>query len=195
MDLQQIIKNEKNRVNELIQKKMDSSRFEKLSPTDEYVINNIDEFKDEDIGGSLLVYDHSDKTPFDTKHHVITSVIDKIEVVELVPQIGKTGELTGFRYYAIWSDFWFLNGMQCSHVGCFTKIEDDNGIYFTGLGDSEQGQYDLLLTTIEMEIDEKQAEMVKEWNDYKKQFPERMKIARKSVYAEYLPIIERWISG
>jgi len=76
MDLQQIIIDEKRRVNKLIQKKMDSSRFEKLKLTDEYVIKNIDEFKGDDIGGSLLVYDHSDKTPFDTKHHVITSVID-----------------------------------------------------------------------------------------------------------------------
>ena len=195
MDLQQIILDEKTRVNNLIQKRMDSSRFEKLKSTDEYVIENIDEFKGEDIGGSLLVYDHSNKNPFDEKYHVITSVIDKIEVVEVVPQIGKTGELVGFRYYAIWSDFWFLNGMQCSHVGCFTKIEENNGIYFTGLGDSGQGQYDLLLTTIEMEINEQQAEMVKEWNDYKKQFPDRIKIARKSIYTEYLPVIERWISG
>ena len=195
MDLQQIILDEKTRVNNLIQKRMDSSRFEKLKSTDEYVIENIDEFKGEDIGGSLLVYDHSNKNPFDEKYHVITSVIDKIEVVEVVPQIGKTGKLVGFRYYAIWSDFWFLNGMQCSHVGCFTKIEENNGIYFTGLGDSGQGQYDLLLTTIEMEIEESQAEMVKEWNDYKKQFPDRIKIARKSIYTEYLPVIERWISG
>jgi len=193
MDLEKIVQDEKLKVNAMIQKVMDSSRFEQLKPTDEYVIENIDEFKGEDVGGSLLVYYHSDKNPFHDEHYFLTSIIDKLEVVEVVPQIGKDGNLSGFRYYAIWSSFWFFNGIQYSHAGCFTKIEEKNGIYFTGLGDDEQGQYDLLLTTIEMEIDAGRAAMVREWNDYKKSDPDGIKLSRKSVYEEFTSIIERWI--
>jgi len=68
-------------------------------------------------------------------------------------------------------------------------------VKLTGLGDDEQGQYDLLLTTFEMEIDEEKAIMVKEWNDYKKKDPEGIKLARDSVYEEFKRIIGRWMSG
>lgn len=197
MDLEKIIQDEKLKVNAMIQRVMDSSRFEQLKP-DEYVIDNIEEFKGEDVGSTLMVYYHSEKEPFADEHYLLTSYIDKLEIVEVVPQIGKDGKLNGFRYYAIWSSFWFFNGIQYSHTGCFTRLEQEGDkrlVKLTGLGDDEQGQYDLLLTTFEMEIDEEKAIMVKEWNDYKKKDPEGIKLARDSVYEEFTRIIGRWMSG
>ena len=191
MDLKIQIKNEKKRVNELIQKMMDSSRLENTKGDSEYLIKNWQDFKGEDIGGKLGVYDFS-SPHFKRKNYVLTSVLDSFEIVEVIPIMDNTGNLNSYEYYGYWSPFWFLeSGWQVNHAACFSKITQvQGGIEFIGTGNTK-GSYDLILSTIEVEINERDAEMVKEWNAFKKENPKRLKLAREQVREEFVDSIIR----
>ena len=196
MDLQEQIKLEKKRVNELIQKIMDSSRLETTKGDSEYLIKNWQDFKEKDIGGKLGVYDY-DTPHFNRKNYVLTSVLDSFEIVEVIPIMDNTGNLKSYQYYGYWSPFWFLeSGWQVNHASCFTEIKQvRGGLEFIGSGDY-RGQYDMILSTIEVEIDEREAEMVKEWNAFKKENPKRLKLAREQVREEFVDSIIRkgWLN-
>jgi len=196
MDLKDRIGIEKKRVNELIQKMMDSSRLETTNPDSEYLVKDWQDFKGEDIGGKLGVYDFS-SPHFNRKNHVLTSVLDSFEIVEVIPIVDKTGNLKSYEYYGYWSPFWFLEtGWQVNHASCFSEIRQiQGGIEFIGTGDYK-GQYDLILSTIEVEIDERDAEMVKEWNMFKKENPKRLKLAQSQVREEFVDSIIRngWLN-
>ncbi len=191
MDLIEQIKNEKTRVNKLIQKFMDSSRLENTNPDSEYLIRGWQDFKGEPIGGKLIVYDY-DTPHFKDEDYLQTTVLDSFEIVEVVPIIDKTGKLTSYEYYGYWSPFWFLeSGWQVNHAACFSKITQiQGGIEFIGTGDTK-GNYDLILSTIEVEINERDAEMVKEWNEFKRANPKRLKLARTQVREEFVDSIIR----
>jgi len=196
MDLKQQIKNEKTRVNKLIQKFMDSSRLVNMNTDSEYLIKDWMDFKGEPIGGKLMVYDY-DTPHFKDEDYLQTSVLDSFEIVEVVPILDKTGKLTSYEYYGYWSPFWFLeSGWQVNHASCFSKITQiQGGIELIGIGD-HRGQYDLILSTIEVEIHEDESAMVKEWNDFKKKNPERIKLAREQVREEFVDSIIRkgWLN-
>ena len=196
MDLKNQIKTEKKRVNELIQKIMDSSRLETTKGDSEYLIKNWQEFKGEDIGGKLGVYDY-DTPHFNRKNYVLTSVLDSFEIVDVIPIMDNTGNLKSYEYYGYWSPFWFLeSGWQVNHAACFAKITQvRGGLELVGTGDFK-GNYDLKLSTIEVEIDEREAEMVKEWNAFKKENPKRLKLARQQVREEFVDSIIRkgWLN-
>jgi len=196
MDLKEQIKNEKTRVNKLIQKFMDSSRLEKMNTDSEYLIKDWMDFKGEPIGGKLIVYDY-DTPHFKNEDYLQTTVLDSFEIVEVVPIIDKTGKLTSYEYYGYWSPFWFLeSGWQVNHAACFSEIKQiQGGIEFIGTGDTK-GNYDLILSTIEVEINEKDAKMVKEWNDFKHKNPKRLKLAMSQVREEFVDSIIRkgWLN-
>jgi len=189
MDLKDKIENEKKRVNELIQKMMDSSRLENTKGDSEYLIENWQDFKGESIGGKLIVYDY-DTPHFKSKNYLQTTVLDSFEIVEVIPIIDKTGKLISYEYYGYWSPFWFLeSGWHVNHAACFSRItQNQGGIEFIGTGDTK-GNYDLILSTIEVEINEREAEMVKEWNDFKQKNPKRLKLAREQVREEFVDSI------
>lgn len=191
MDLKEQIKNEKMRVNKLIQTFMDSSRLENMNTDSEYLIKDWMDFKGEPIGGKLIVYDY-DTPHFKDEDYLQTTVLDSFEIVEVVPIIDKTGKLTSYEYYGYWSPFWFLeSGWQVNHAACFSKITQiQGGIEFIGTGDTK-GNYDLILSTIEVEINERDAEMVKEWNEFKRANPKRLKLARTQVREEFVDSIIR----
>lgn len=196
MDLKEQIKTEKKRVNTLIQSLMDSSRLETTNPDSEYLIRDWQDFKGEDIGGKLGVYDF-DSPHFNRKNKVLTSVSESFEIVEVIPIVDKTGNLKSYEYYGYWSPFWFLeSGWQVNHAACFSKITQvQGGLEFIGTGDYK-GNYDLILSTIEVEIDEREAEMVKEWNAFKKENPKRLELAREQVREEFVDSIIRkgWLN-
>ncbi len=191
MDLKDKIEKEKKRVNGLIQKFMDSSRMEKMDPESEYLIKGWRDFKDAPIGGKLSVYDH-DTPPFHEKNYVLTSVLDSFEIVEVVPIVDRKGRLKSYEYYGYWSPFWFLeSGWQVNHAACFSSVKAvPGGVEFIGAGD-HRGPYDLILSTIEVEINERDAEMVKEWNAFKKTNQKRLTLARKQVRKEFVDSIIR----
>jgi len=196
MDLRDKIEKEKTRVNNLIQRLMDSSRLENTKGDSEYLIKDWKEFKGEDIGGKLMVYDYA--TPhFKDKYYLQSTVLDSFEIVEVIPIINKTGKLTSYEYYGYWSPFWFLeSGWQVNHAACFSKITQvRGGLEFIGTGDTK-GNYDLILSTIEVEINEKDAKMVKEWNDFKHKNPKRLKLAMSQVREEFVDSIIRkgWLN-
>lgn len=191
MELKKQIELELKRVNGLIQAVMDSSRLDTTKGDSEYLIKNWQDFKGEPIGGKLLVYDYA--TPhFKDDNYLLTSVLDSFEIVEVIPITGNTGKLKSFEYYGYWSPFWFLeSGWQVNHAACFSSINKvQGGIEFLGIGDTK-GNYDLKLTTIEVEINEGDAEMVKEWNDFKSKNPQRLKLARSQVREEFVDSIIR----
>ena len=196
MDLKYQINNEKKRVNELIKKIMDSSRLETTKGDSEYLIKDWQRFKTAPIGGKLSVYEHNTHSLKDN-HYLQTSVIDSFEIVDVVPIMDKTGNLKSYEYYGYWSPFWFLeSGWQVNHAACFTEIKQvRGGLEFIGSGDY-RGQYDMILSTIEVEIDERDAEMVKEWNTFKKENPKRLKLAREQVREEFVDSIIRkgWLN-
>jgi hypothetical protein len=196
MDLKQQIEREKKRVNGLIQKFMDSNRLENVNPESEYLIKNWKDFKGEPIGGKLIVYDY-DTPHFQDDNYFLTSVIDSFKIVEVIPIIDKMGKLKSYEYYGYWSPFWFLeSGWQVNHAACFSLIiEVQGGLEFFGTGD-HRGQYDLILSTIEVEINERDAKMVKEWNNFKKANPKRLNLARKQVREEFVDSIIRkgWLN-
>ena len=189
MDLKEQIKNEKTRVNGLIQSVMDSSRLNATKSDSEYLIKNWQDFKGEPIGGKLLIYDYA-SNHFKDDNYFLTSVLDSFEIVEVIPVMDNSGNLKSYEYYGYWSPFWFLeSGWQVNHAACFSSIkETQGGIEFIGTGD-HRGQYDLILTTIEVEIDERDAEMVKEWNNFKTNNPNRLKLAREQVREEFVDAI------
>lgn len=191
MDLKEQIKNEKMRVNKLIQTFMDSSRLENMNTDSEYLIKDWMDFKGEPIGGKLIVYDY-DTPHFKDEDYLQTTVLDSFEIVEVVPIIDKTGKLTSYEYYGYWSPFWFLDsGWQVNHAASFSKITQiRGGIEFIGTGDIK-GNYDLILSTIEVEINEDESAMVKEWNEFKRANPKRLKLARTQVREEFVDSIIR----
>lgn len=189
MDLKEQIKNEKTRVNGLIQSVMDSSRLNATKSDSEYLIKNWQDFKGEPIGGKLLIYDYA-SNHFKDDNYFLTSVLDSFEIVEVIPVMDNSGNLKSYEYYGYWSPFWFLeSGWQVNHAACFSSIKKtQGGIEFIGTGD-HRGQYDLILSTIEVEINERDAEMVKEWNDFKTNNPNRLKLAREQVREEFVEAI------
>lgn len=189
MDLKEQIKNEKTRVNGLIQSVMDSSRLNATKSDSEYLIKNWQDFKGEPIGGKLLIYDYA-SNHFKDDNYFLTSVLDSFEIVEVIPVMDNSGNLKSYEYYGYWSPFWFLeSGWQVNHAACFSSIKKtQGGIEFIGTGD-HRGQYDLILSTIEVEINERDAEMVKEWNDFKTNNPKRLKLAREQVREEFVDAI------
>ena len=189
MDLKEQIKNEKTRVNGLIQSVMDSSRLNATKSDSEYLIKNWQDFKGEPIGGKLLIYDYA-SNHFKDDNYFLTSVLDSFEIVEVIPVMDNSGNLKSYEYYGYWSPFWFLeSGWQVNHAACFSSIKKtQGGIEFIGTGD-HRGQYDLILSTIEVEINERDAEMVKEWNDFKTNNPKRLKLAREQVREEFVEAI------
>ena len=189
MDLKEQIKNEKTRVNGLIQSVMDSSRLNATKSDSEYLIKNWQDFKGEPIGGKLLIYDYA-SNHFKDDNYFLTSVLDSFEIVEVIPVMDNSRNLKSYEYYGYWSPFWFLeSGWQVNHAACFSSIkETQGGIEFIGTGD-HRGQYDLILSTIEVEINERDAEMVKEWNDFKTNNPKRLKLAREQVREEFVDAI------
>lgn len=195
MDLKEQIYQEKIRVNGLIQGLMDSSRLETINPKREYLIKNWQEYIGKPIGGYLGVYDY--ETPhFKDRSFLQTSVLDSFEIVDVIPVIDKTGELSSFEYYGYWSPFWFFEGgWQVNHAACFSKIIPvPGGLEFIGTGD-HRGQYDLILSAVEVEINERDAAMVKEWNDFKEGNQKRLVAAQKQVREEFVESIIRkgWI--
>jgi len=196
MDLKEQIELEKTTVNELIQRMMDSSRLETTMADSEYLIKNWQDFKGKPIGGKLMVYDY-DTPHFKDDNYLQTSVLDSFEIVEVIPIVDKTGKLKSYEYYGYWSPFWFLeSGWQVNHAACFSEIKQiQGGIEFIGTGDTK-GNYDLILSTIEVEINERDAAMVKEWNDFKKKNPKRLKLAREQVREEFVESIIRkgWLN-
>ena len=196
MDLKEHIKLEKTRVNELIQGLMDSYRLDDISPESEYLTNNWQDSKGKPIGGSLRVYDHG--TPhFHDQQFLQVSILDSFEIVDIIPVMDKTGDLGSFEYYGYWSPFWFLeSGWQVNHAACFSKITPiQGGLEFIGTGD-QKGQYDLILSSIEVEINDHEAVMVKEWNDFKERNLDRLKLAREQVKEEFVESIIRkgWLA-
>lgn len=191
MDFKEQIELEKTRVNKLIQKFMDSSRLESMKADSEYLNKDWQNFKGEPIGGKLSVYDH-DTTHFKENNYLLSSVLDSFEIVEVVPIIDRKGQLKSYEYYGYWSPFWFLeSGWQVNHAACFSLVKEvQGGLEFIGTGD-HRGPYDLILSTIEVEINDREAEMVKEWNEFKKANPERLKLARKQVREEFVDSIIR----
>ena len=189
MDLKEQIKNEKTRVNGLIQSVMDSSRLNATKSDSEYLIKNWQDFKGEPIGGKLLIYDYA-SNHFKDDNYFLTSVLDSFEIVEVIPVMDNSGNLKSYEYYGYWSPFWFLeSGWQVNHAACFSSIKKtQGGIEFIGTGD-HRGQYDLILSTIEVEKNERDAEMVKEWNDFKTNNPNRLKLAREQVREEFVDAI------
>jgi len=196
MDLKEQINQEIERINDLIQGLMDSSRLETISPKSEYLIKNWPEYRGKQIGGYLRVYDH--ETPhFKDRSYIQTSVLDSFKIVDVIPVIDKTGELSSFEYYGYWSPFWFLEGgWQVNHAAAFSKINSvPGGLKFIGTGD-QKGQYDLILSSIEVEINDPDADMVKEWNDFKERNQKRLMVAQKQVREEFADSIIRkgWLN-
>jgi hypothetical protein len=195
MDLKEQIYQEKTRVNGLIQGLMDSSRLETISPKSEYLIKSWPDNRGKPIGGNLSIYDY-DTPPFNDRSFIQTSVLDSFEIVDIIPVIDKTGELHSFKYYGYWSPFWFLEGgWQVNHAAAFSKINSvPGGLEFIGTGD-HKGQYDLILSSIEVEINDRDADMVKEWNDFKERNQKRLMVARQQVREEFVESIIRkgWI--
>lgn len=191
MDMKQLLQNEKERVNQLITRVMDSSRLERTRSDSEYLIDNWEEFKGQPIGGKLLLYEHGNPS-FKEDHYFQTSVLDSFEIVELIPRIDARGNLTSFKYFGFWSPFWFLeSGWQVNHAASFTKISEvKGGIKCIGTGDT-QGQYDLLLSSIEVELNAAEAEMVREWNTFKAANEVRLTLARQQVRKEFVDSIIR----
>lgn len=191
MELKDQIQMEKKRVNGLIQSVMDSSRLETTKGDSEYLIEDWKDFKGEPIGGKLGVYNYA-STHFKDDNFLQTSVLDSFEIVEVIPLFDNSGKLTSFEYYGYWSPFWFLeSGWQVNHAACFSSIKKtQGGIELIGAGD-HKGQYDLILTTIEVEINERDAEMVKEWNNFKTKYPKRLKLAHEQVREEFVDAIIR----
>lgn len=191
MDLKQEIASEKERVNSLVRSKLDSSRLERLAPESAELIKNWDRFKGQLIGGCLRVYDQGNPS-FADENFILTSLIDTFEIVEVIPQLDEEGQIKHFEYYGFWSPFWFVDsGWQVNHAACFTEIKSfPGGLLFIGCGDY-RGEYDLLLSTIEVEINQGQAEIVSEWLSFKKENQDRVNLARNQIREEFVESIIR----